>query len=121
MNTEYEFFFNNMKKEMSNINYHLNEIINIYDSLINNIENLSKDTQEKSEENEEGKTLLKIKFIEDINHYKLKLDEMTDFKNNINIMIQENCAHNYIFDTIDSGLDKSTNIEYCDICYKVKE
>jgi hypothetical protein len=37
MNTEYEKFFYNMKKEYGDINYHLYKIVEIYDSLINDI------------------------------------------------------------------------------------
>jgi hypothetical protein len=123
MNSEYVFFFNNMKKEMGNINCNLNEIIKIYESLIDSIENFGKDKINNQEEDEEdeGKTLLKNKFIEDIEDYKLKINEVTNFKNNTDSMIQENCEHNYILDTIDSGIDSSINIEYCDKCYKVRE
>ena len=124
MNSEYVFFFNNMKKEMGNINCHLNEIVKIYESLIDSIENFGKDkinNPEEEDEDDQGKTLLTNKFIEDIEDYKLKIKEVINFKNNTDIMIQENCEHNYIFDTIDSGLDRSINIEYCDKCYKVRE
>jgi hypothetical protein len=90
MNSEYVFFFNNMKKEMGNINCHLNEIIKIYESLIDSIENFGKDKINNQEDNTDS-------------------------------MIQENCEHNYILDTIDSGIDSSINIEYCVKCYKVRE
>ena len=39
MSTDYEFFFNNIKKELNDINYHLYEVIKVYDSLINSIDN----------------------------------------------------------------------------------
>lgn len=112
------FFFNNMKKEMGNINFHLYEIIKIYESLITSLENIEKDNQDNEEK--EGKILLKTKILEFIELYNSKIIETTNVKNNINIMIQENCEHTYIYDTIDSGLDNSTNIEYCTKCYKTK-
>ena len=123
MNTEYEFFFNNMKKELGYINYHLYEIIKIYESLTTGIDNFKKDTPEDSdnqEEEKEGKNFLKLKFIEFLEHYNSKMDETTNMKNYIDDMIKENCEHTFIYDTIDSGLDNSTNIEYCTKCYKTK-
>lgn len=123
MNTDYEFFFNNIKKELNDINYHLFEVIKIYDSLINSIDNFKTCTSdgEDNQEDKQGKQFLKIKFTEFMEHYYSKLDETTNMKNHIDNMIKENCEHTYIDDTIDSGLDNSTNIEYCTKCYKVRE
>ena len=123
MNSDYEFFFNNMKKELNDINYHLYEVIKIYDSLINSIDNFKTSNQdcEDNQEDKEGKQFLKIKFTEFMEDYNSKMDETTNMKNHIDNMIKENCEHTYIDDTIDSGLDNSTNIEYCTKCYKVKE
>ena len=124
MNTEYEFFFNNMKKELGYINYHLYEIIKIYESLTTGIDNFKKDTPEDSdnqEEEKEGKNFLKLKFIEFLEHYNSKMDETTNMKNYIDDMIKENCEHTFIYDTIDSGLDNSMSIHYCTKCHKVNE
>ena len=49
------------------------------------------------------------------------MDETTAMKNKIEDLIKENCEHNFIDDTIDSGLDKTANIQYCTKCYKVNE
>lgn len=124
MNTEYEIFFNNMKKELGYINYHLYEIIKIYESLTTGIDNFKKDTPEDSdnqEEEKEGKNFLKLKFIEFLEHYNSKMDETTNMKNYIDDMIKENCEHTFIYDTIDSGLDNSMSIHYCTKCHKVNE
>ncbi len=123
MSTDYEFFFNNIKKELNDINYHLYEVVKIYDFLINSIDNFKTSTQdgEDNQEDKEGKQFLKIKFTEFMEHYNSKMDETTNMKNHIDNMIKENCEHTYIDDTIDSGLDNSTSIEYCTKCYKVKE
>ena len=123
MNTEYELFFLNMKKELNNINYHLYEIIKVYDSLNTSIDNFKKDNPEEhlNQEEKEGKQILKIKFIEFMEYYNSKMDETTTMKNHIEDLIKENCEHNFIDDTIDSGLDKSANIQYCTKCYKVNE
>ena len=124
MNTEYEIFFNNMKKELGYIKYHLYEIIKIYESLTTGIDNFKKDTPEDSdnqEEEKEGKNFLKLKFIEFLEHYNSKMDETTNMKNYIDDMIKENCEHTFIYDTIDSGLDNSMSIHYCTKCHKVNE
>ena len=123
MNTEYELFFINMKKEMSNINYHLYEIIKVYDSLNTSIDNFIIDNPEEdlNQEEKEEKQILKIKFIEFMEHYNSKMDETTIMKNHIDELIKEKCTHTFIDDTIDSGLDKSVNIQYCTKCYKVNE
>ena len=123
MNTEYEIFFNNMKTELSYINYHLYEIIKVYDSLNTSIDNFIIDNPEEdlNQEEKEEKQILKIKFIEFMEHYNSKMDETTIMKNHIDELIKEKCEHNFIDDTIDSGLDKSTNIRYCTKCYKVNE
>ena len=123
MNTEYELFFLNMKKELNNINYHLYEIIKVYESLNTSIDNFKKDNQEEhlNQEEKEGKQILKIKFIEFMEYYNSKMDETTAMKNKIEDLIKENCEHNFIDDTIDSGLDKTANIQYCTKCYKVNE
>ena len=133
MNTQYEIFFYNMKTEFGNINYHLYEIVKIYNSLINNIEKLElleKDEKDNQHENEddddtqeekEGKKFLKIKFIEFLEQYNSKIDETINLKNKIDNIIEENCEHTYIYDIVDSGLDNSTSIEYCTKCYKIRE
>jgi len=123
MSTDYEFFFNNIKKELNDINYHLYEVIKVYDSLINSIDNFKTSTQdgEDNQDDEDGKQFLKIKFTEFMEHYNSKMDETKNMKNHIDNMIKENCEHTYIDDTIDSGLDNSTSIEYCTKCFKVKE
>ena len=54
-------------------------------------------------------------------HYNSKMDETTIMKNHIDELIKEKCTHTFIDDTIDSGLDKSVNIQYCTKCYKVNE
>jgi hypothetical protein len=126
MNTEYETFFYNMKKELGDINYHLYEIIKIYESLISGIDNFKKDTpeedkEEDKQEEEEGQKFLKLKFIEFMEHYNSKMNETTNMKNHIDNMIKENCEHTFIYDTIDSGLDNSMSIHYCTKCHKVNE
>jgi len=123
MSTDYEFFFNNIKKELNDINYHLYEVIKVYDSLINSIDNFKTSTQdgEDNQDDEDGKQFLKIKFTEFMEHYNSKMNETKNMKNHIDNMIKENCEHTYIDDTIDSGLDNSTSIEYCTKCFKVKE
>jgi hypothetical protein len=125
MNTEYEIFFYNMKKELGHINYHLYEIIKVYESLISGINNFKKDTPEDSdnqeEEEKEGQKFLKLKFIEFMEHYNSKMNETTNMKNHIDNMIKENCEHTFIYDTIDSGLDNSMSIHYCTKCHKVNE
>jgi hypothetical protein len=123
MNTEYEIFFYNMKKELGDINYHLYEITKIYDSLISGIENFKKDTpeEEKEEEEKEGRKFLRLKFIEFMELYNSKMNETTNMKNHIDNMIKENCEHTFIYDTIDSGLDNSMSIHYCTKCHKVNE
>ena len=113
-----------MKKELGYINYHLYEIIKIYESLTTGIDNFKKDTPEDSdnqEEEKEGKNFLKLKFIEFLEHYNSKMDETTNMKNYIDDMIKENCEHTFIYDTIDSGLDNSMSIHYCTKCHKVNE
>jgi hypothetical protein len=112
-------FFNNMKKELGIINYHLYEIIKIYENLIKNTENF--ETENYTEEEKEGKHILKNKFIEFTELYNYKMIETNNVKHNIDIMIQEYCDHTYIHDTVDSGLDNSKNIEYCTKCYKSKK
>ena len=129
MNTEYEIFFNNMKTELSYINYHLYEIIKICESLTNGIDNFKKNTEQEEDNNQEddvytqqekeGKNFLKLKFIEFLEHYNSKIDETTNLKNRIDNMIKDNCEHTFIYDTVDSGLDNSTSIEYCTKCHKV--
>jgi hypothetical protein len=123
MNTEYELFFLNMKKELNNINYHLYEIIKVYESLNTSIDNFKKDNPEEdlNQEEKEGKQILRLKFIEFMEYYNSKMDETTTMKNHIEDLIKENCEHNFIDDTIDSGLDKTANIQYCTKCYKVNE
>ena len=124
MNTKYEIFFNNMKKDLGYIDYHLYEITKIYASLITCIDNFKEDTQEdrdNQEEEKEGKKFLRLKFIELLEHYNSKMDETTNFKNYIDNMIKENCEHTFIYDTIDSGLDNSMSIHYCTKCNKVNE
>ena len=126
MNTDYEFFFNNIKKELNDINYHLYEVIKIYDSLINSIDNFKTcsqdgDDNQEDKEDKEGKQFLKIKFTEFMEHYNFKMDETTNMKNHIDNIIKENCEHTFIYDTIDSGLDNSTTIEYCTKCHKVRD
>ena len=132
MNPEYEIFFYNMKKEFGNINYHLYEIVKIYNSLITNIENLEKDEKceklekdkeddDDTQEEKEGKKILKMKFFEFLEHYNSKIDETNTLEQKIDNMIQENCEHSYIYDIVDSGLDNSTSIEYCTKCNKVRE
>jgi hypothetical protein len=131
MNTKYEIFFNNMKKEFGEINYHLYEIVKIYDSLITGIDNFNQDTTEKdnnkeeedayTQEEKEGKNFLKTKLFEFMEHYRSKMDETSDFKKKIDNIIQANCEHTFIYDTVDSGLDNSTSIEYCTKCYKFRE
>jgi hypothetical protein len=147
MNTEYEIFFYNMKKELGHINYHLYEIIKIYESLISGIDNFKKDTPEEDSEEEDspeeyneeeynkkdyslekynksekkGKNFLKFKFIEFLEHYNSKMYETSNLKNKIDNIIQENCEHTFIYDTIDSGLDNSMSIHYCTKCHKVNE
>lgn len=121
MNTEYDFFLKNMKKELSYINYHLYEITKIYASLISGIDNFNKDISEEGDNKEEGKNFLKLKFIESMEHYNSKMDETINMKNYIENMIIENCEHTFIYDTIDSGLDNSMSIRYCTKCYKVKD
>ena len=123
MNTEYEIFFYNMKKEFGNINYHLYEIVKIYNSLITNIEKLEKDEKceklekdkeddDDTQEEKEGKKILKMKFFEFLEHYNSKMDETNTLEQKIDNMIQENCEHSYIYDIVDSGLDNSTSISY---------
>ena len=124
MNTEYEIFFNNMKKDLGYIDYHLYEITKIYASLITCIDNFKEDTQEdrdNQEEEKEGKKFLRLKFIEFLEHYNYKMDETKNMKNYIDNMIKENCEHTFIYDTIDSGLDNSMTIHYCTKCHKVNE
>ena len=123
MNTEYELFFLNMKKELNNINYHLYEIIKVYESLNTSIDNFKKDNPEEdlNQEEKEGKQILRLKFIEFMEYYNSKMDETTTMKNHIEDLFNENCEHNFIDDTIDSGLDKTANIQYCTKCYKVNE
>jgi hypothetical protein len=120
MEANYSFFFNKMKTEISNINYHLYEITKIYESLITSIETFDNLENEDKKE-KEGQFFLKLKFIEFMKDYNMKIHETTILKNKINNMIQENCEHTYIYDTIDSGLDNSVSIEYCNKCYKVLE
>lgn len=130
MNTEYEKFFYNMKKEFGDINYHLYKIVEIYDSLINDIETLQKlenkeddNTEEydDTQEEKEGKKFFKLKLIEFKEQYNSKINETINLEKKIDNIIQDNCEHIYIYDTVDSGLDNSTSIEYCNKCYKIRE
>ena len=52
MEANYSFFFNKMKTEISNINYHLYEITKIYESLITSIETFDNLENEDKKEKE---------------------------------------------------------------------
>jgi len=90
----------------------LEEIIDIYDAIINEAK-----TQPDSNYNKEDDILL---FESLKQQYKTQLYETDVYYKTLKNMSQTVCEHNYTIDTIDITPEKSNQIEYCMICGHTK-
>jgi hypothetical protein len=50
-----------------------------------------------------------------------KIDELTKFIDNLELLKKNICNHEYIYDLIDIDPDKSQTIQYCKKCNKIKK
>jgi hypothetical protein len=99
-------FYLQMKKRYESIERFLENIISEYQDLIN----LSNDNNVGTE------------YLRDfLKEYTAKKYEVLLLKQQINYDLNSCCQHDFIRDTIDSGLDSCYNIEYCVNCEFLKE
>ncbi len=94
-------FYLQMKKKYTSIERYLTNIISEYDDLINLLNDKNLDTEYLRE------------FLEDYNNKKI---EVLLLKKQINDYLLSCCDHEFVQDTVDSGLDTYYNIEYCIKC-----
>ena len=103
-------YFLYLKNKYTTILQNLNEICNSYEEIIENDQQMEpylNDTE-----------LLNNQDMTELNLYKNQIQNTKKMIDNINLLIQYNCCHNYISDLIDISPDTSQYITYCTICEK---
>ena len=112
-------YFLNSKQKHEILEIYLNEIVNIYDDLIKKTELQQKCIYYDEEDNFFLKKIKKT-YEEKLKNYKEQLSETIESYKIFEELSQEICQHKYIIDLIDISPDKSTTIEYCEICGHTK-
>ena len=113
-------YFLNSKQKHEILEIYFNEILNIYDDLIKNTE-LQQNNIDYNEEDSFFLNKIKQVYEERLKNYKQQLNETIESCKMFEELSQEVCEHKYIVDLIDLSLDKSTTIEYCEICGHIKK
>lgn len=114
-------YFLNSKQKHEILEIYFNEILNIYTDLIKNTE-LQQNNIYYNEEDNDFLKKIKQMYEEQLKNYKQQLNETIETCKIFEDLSQELCEHKYIVDLIDISPDKSTTIEYCEICgYTKKE
>ena len=106
------FFCLDLKKQYEKINYHLSEIINMYDDIISKINDNTEVDQydilifDKS-----------IPYISSVKaYYERQLINNNELIAKTKHRLKHICEHKFIEDSIDIDPDRSQNIRYCSIC-----
>jgi hypothetical protein len=60
------------------------------------------------------KNLKEVKSVSKVNEYVLNLKYILG---QINGFLEKNCTHEWVYDTVEYGLDSSKNIKYCNKCF----
>ena len=65
--------------------------------------------------------LVKKKLENEIMFLKSDIMEKQEILHKINGVIDKNCQHNWVTDYIDTDVERTERITYCDICEKTKD
>ena len=107
-------YFLHSKKIYKHIEYHLKDIISLYDEFIELTENEEITNNYNKDED--------VRFLKQTKcEYNEKIRQIHFFKDYLNKKIIDMCNHNFVKDSIDISPDKSQNIEYCTRCEYTKQ
>jgi len=107
-------YFLYLKNKYTTILQNLNEICNSYEEIIENGQQMELQLSFLKNDTE----LLNNQDMTELSLYKNQIQNTKNMIDNINLLIQHSCCHNYISDLIDISPEKSQYITYCTICEK---
>ena len=106
-------FFLQQKSICKQIEFHVTEIINLYEEFI--------DLMKQEEILENKAKLQNVSYLNQARHeYCNKQKELIFLKQHIDNMLKTHCNHEYEKDLIDITPDTSREIEYCTLCGHTK-
>ena len=114
-------FLLTLRKQYNIILSHLCEIVNTYDAIIGNPELLLTLHSDVLLLTDLSTRIDSVQIVEQKKHYLTKIKHITQTIQNVTKDIHQNCAHDFIDDSVDIDCERSQNITYCTICEYTKQ